>query len=264
MKIKQHIPNIFTLVNALCGGLALVFIMQGRIEMACLLVMIAAVFDFFDGFVARAMGVTSELGKQLDSLSDVISFGVVPAFFAYYLFWKFNGFTGNQYPHWWGYITIIIVPFSAYRLGKFNLDTRQSTGFLGLPTPANGLFWTGLALILAKFEGFYGPELAGASQNTFLATHTSMAVSHSIISLFINYPYLILALSVIFSILLVTEIPLFAMKFKSYGWKGNEIKFIFLALSLLLLIVMPFVALPIIIILYILLSIINNFITPTT
>lgn len=239
MNIKNHIPNLLTLVNATCGGIAVVLIMQGHIVWACLLVIVGSFVDFFDGFVARALKVSSELGKQLDSLSDVITFGVVPAMLAQHLYLTATTDKGSLL----AFVPLVIIPFSAYRLGKFNIDTRQTTSFLGLPTPANAIFWVGMAAIQDIYSDASRPAMVDAIYPLF------------------QQPWLILALSIVFAILLVTEIPLFALKFKGFGWKGNEVKFIFLALSLLLLAVLQVAALPAIIILYILLSIINNLLT---
>ena len=244
MNITKHIPNLFTLVNAFCGALAVVFLMQDNVNIACYLVLVAAICDFFDGFVARAFHASSELGKQLDSLSDVISFGVVPALLAHYIYMQSP--EANNYPLWVAYIPMIIVPLSAYRLGKFNLDTRQSTSFLGLPTPANGLFWVALALVYTHYY-----SVTSASLTDRLGSH---------ICRLLEVPWVVPAASVVLSLMLVSEIPLFAMKFKGFIWKGNEIKFIFVAVSLLLLAVLQLVAAPFIFLLYITLSLIQNLI----
>ena len=231
-------------MNAFAGALAVMFLFRGKLDIAAYLMIIAAVFDFFDGLVARAFKASSELGKQLDSLSDVISFGIVPAMIGHLIFVLDPAL--QQYPVWLSFVPAIMVPFSAYRLGKFNLDTRQSISFIGLPTPANGLFWAGLALIFSYYRD---------SEATSLCAN----LAHLLIKA-LEYPIVIPTLSIVLSFMLVSEIPLFAMKFKGYQWKGNEVKIIFIGLSLLLIAALQIVATPFIFLLYILLSLIQNFI----
>lgn len=203
---------------------------------------ISCVFDFIDGFAARMLKVHSEIGKQLDSLADMVSFGVVPGVMMYYFLRASmvmsmgnpsdaNTFSSNAilvFPYFGFLITI----FSAIRLAKFNIDTRQSDSFIGVPTPANTIFIAFLPIALDKVKG---------------------DLLH-----FVLNPFFLVGIVVISSFLLVAPLPLFALKFKNFSWVANKIRFIFLALSLLLLIVFQFVGIPLIIILYIVLSIINN------
>ncbi len=230
--MKKHIPNAITCLNLFTGCLALYFAFRGELVYSAYLIGIAAIFDFLDGMVARILGAYSEIGKQLDSLADMVSFGVVPGTIMFSLLSKSGqsvlGIPADILPFFGFLITI----FSALRLAKFNIDTRQTTSFIGLPTPACSLFVGSLPLILAGGSLLYFE--------------------------FILNPYLLLALTVILSYLLVAELPLFALKFKSLRWKDNEVRFIFLGISVILLALVKFAAIPLIIVLYILLSIVKK------
>jgi CDP-diacylglycerol--serine O-phosphatidyltransferase len=183
-----------------------------------------------DGMAARLLDVKSEIGKELDSLADLVSFGLLPALIAFRLL------KGSDYPNL-AYLSFLITLLSAYRLAKFNLDTRQSINFIGLPTPANAIFWSSFPLII------YG------TANTALAGFMSNVMSDSVC---------ILILIPIFSYLLIAEIPLFSLKFQNFSWKGNEARLIFLAITLILFVPFSFYSLPFIILLYLLISIIKN------
>ena len=183
--MKKHIPNTITCCNLISGCVATVFALYGIPEMALLFIILGAVFDFFDGMTARLLGVSSPIGKELDSLAD----DVTPSFLE-----EWRGFIP--------FLAYIIAAFSALRLAKFNLDTRQTTSFIGLPTPANALFWGSLIV------GF-GPQM--------------MSDIYSL-------PVLIIGI-VISSWLLVAEIPMFALKFKHWGFRGNEVKYGFVIFS---------------------------------
>lgn len=242
MNIKKHIPNALTCGNLLCGCLAIVFAFEGNLVISAYLVGLAAVLDFFDGFVARLLKVGGELGKQLDSLADMVTFGVVPAVIMYHLlalaFWGNVGENESNplflsirtYP-FLAYLPFLIAVFSALRLAKFNIDTRQTTSFIGVPTPANAILICSLPLIIA---------------------------SHKSLATWILNPYFLISLTLLMSYLLVAELPLFALKFKNFSWGDNKIRFVFLFLSAALLILFNVVAIPFIIFLYIVLSIINN------
>lgn len=243
MNIKKHIPNAITCCNLLCGCLAIVQAFEGNLVWAAYLVGLAAVFDFFDGFAARLLRVTSPIGKDLDSLADMVTFGVVPGVVMFQLMkigfdtYVIDGPANDGWtiyppatPNAMTYFAFLIPVFSAIRLAKFNNDTRQTTSFIGVPTPANAIFICSIPLILKYSE--------------FTIT---------------LHPYLLLVSTIVLSLLLVSEIPLFALKFKFFGWKGNRIRYVFLALSLLLLITLQFVGIPLIIVLYVLMSIITNF-----
>ena len=237
MNIKCHIANFFTLLNSACGFLAIIAMINGDIITACYLVILGGAFDFLDGFVARALNVCSELGKQLDSLSDMVTFGAVPGLIAYHLLIS-NGVTGLI-----SYTPVLVPVFSGLRLGKFNLDERQTTSFLGLPTPANGLFWISLPLILNQIPEDF--------TNTIYVLFSEL----------INQPAFVIGSIVITSAILVSELPLFGFKFKNYSWADNKIRFSFIIIAIALLIIFHFAAIPIILILYILFSIINNMVS---
>lgn len=232
--IKRNIPNAITCCNLLCGCLAIIQIFEGYLVLASYLVILAAIFDFFDGFVARLLKVSSPIGKDLDSLADMVTFGVVPGLLIYKLMSNIILNNPVAVPIQLIYIPLIIPIFSAIRLAKFNNDTRQSESFIGLPTPANAIFIVSLCLLSNQID--YTSHL-----------------------LLLFHPYVLSILSIILSISLIAEIPLFSLKFKHFKWKENEIRFIFLALSLLLLIVFQFLGVMLIIILYVIMSLVNNF-----
>lgn len=251
MYIKKNIPNLLTLGNLFCGCLALIHVFEGELVMATWLVGGSLVLDFFDGFTARMLKVSSAIGKDLDSLADMVTFGVVPGMMMYKLIayvlldhileppapsgWTIypaaTAATANSYLP---YIGLIITVFSCIRLAKFNNDTRQSDSFIGLPTPANTMVICSLPLIL-RFQPELGP----------------------VVSL-INNVWFLGLLSFIMSLLLVAEIPLFALKFKNFSWANNKLVYVFLAISVLLILGLGFLAVPLVILLYILLSIVNN------
>lgn len=189
---------------------------------------LAGIFDFLDGFLARLLKSSSPIGKELDSLADVVTFGVLPACIVFSLIQEA---VPDIFGLWKAYLAFIIAVFSALRLAKFNIDTRQAESFIGVPTPAIGFLIGSIPLILQQY-----PETK---------------------DWIVNANYLII-FSLFVSMLLVSEIPLFALKFKTFGWRGNEIKFIFLILSAVFLIFLKFAAIPAIIFLYVLLSIIQN------
>lgn len=250
-KVKGLIPHLFTAGNLVGGILAIILALNGRLDLAPYFIFASAVLDFLDGFVARLLKVQGELGKQLDSLADMVTFGVAPGIIVYVLL--LGDYTYDWYGNWVGYSAIsapdnqgimifssfMIPVFAMFRLAKFNLDKRQSDSFIGVPTPAMTIFFASIPLMMdyTTAESFYwqGPVL-----------------------IFILNPITLAILSLVFSILMVAELPLFALKFKTFGWKGNEIRYIFLAVSLILLVTLLFWALPLIILLYILLSVINN------
>ena len=230
--IKKHIPNMITCCNLISGCIATYWAFQGEFELALLFIVIGAVFDFFDGMTARLLHVSSPIGKELDSLADDITFGFAPS--AIIFSWlneqmavaNSSLFTlHSSLP----YLSFIMAAFSALRLAKFNLDERQALGFIGLPTPANALFW--------------GSLIVGAGD--FLASSP-------------YYVYGVIAAVFIFSYLLIAEIPMFALKFKTWGWKGNEVKYIFLLTSIILLAFLQISGLAAVIAWYILLSVLTQ------
>jgi CDP-diacylglycerol--serine O-phosphatidyltransferase len=238
--LKKHLPNAITCLNLLCGCLALTFIFNGDLVMGAYLVGAAAVADFFDGLLARALRVSSPIGKDLDSLADMVSFGVVPGAIMYQLLSLPRLAAGQtvatSYLHvpstnefLLPFVGFLITIFSALRLAKFNNDTRQTTSFIGLPTPACTLVVASLPLILAN-------------DNFGVAS-------------FILNPWLLLGLSVLLSGLLVAELPLFALKFKNLRWLGNRRRFLFVALALVLVSTLRAAGIPLAVLVYVLLSV---------
>ncbi|SDZ96467.1 CDP-diacylglycerol---serine O-phosphatidyltransferase [Prevotella sp. tc2-28] len=222
---KKHIPNSITCLNLISGCIATYWAFQGDAQLALLFIVIGAVFDFFDGMVARLLHVSSPIGKELDSLADDITFGFAPSAIVFNFLVPLTTHLSPIIP----YLAFIMAAFSALRLAKFNLDKRQALGFIGLPTPANALFWG--ALLVGLGEEIATLPYAG---------------------------YLILAGVLISSYLLVSEIPMFALKFKSWGWQGNEVKYIFLLTCIPLLLLLEVSGLAAIIAWYVILSVANT------
>ncbi len=227
LAIKRQIPNLITCSNLLCGCIGIDLAYHGDIGTAPFLMLLAAVFDFFDGFVARLLKVSSPIGKELDSLADLISFGLLPGVILGQLLLPFaiDGWENIYYVAW------IIPVFSALRLAKFNVDTRQAESFIGLPTPANALIWGSFPLIM---------------------------ISQPHIGEWINNPWFLIGLAIVLSGLLVAELPLFALKFKSQGWKGNELRYTFLIGCLALILSLSYAGLALSVVFYILLSVVSN------
>ncbi len=240
--IKQ-IPNIITSLNLLCGSVAILFAVSGDLVTASFFVFIGIFFDFFDGLVARWLNAQSDVGLQLDSLADVVTSGVAPAVIMVQLLSHSIHGTGIQVfleeteaMGWYGatfsflpLVGLLIAVASAYRLAKFNVDTRQTESFIGLPTPANTILILSLPLIL-HFQG-----------------------SEAIEAIILN-KWFLLGLTVLSCFLLNAEIRLFALKFKTWDFKSNRLRYVFLALCIIAIIFLKFIALPVIILLYILLS----------
>lgn len=227
--IKKHIPNTITCCNLIAGCIATYYAFQGCYYEALLFIIIGAVFDFFDGMSARLLHVSSPIGKELDSLADDITFGFAPSAMVF-------SFLSSFHIHltFVPFLAFIIAAFSALRLAKFNLDERQALGFIGLPTPANALFWGALISSL-DFQTWLEPYMLPE-----------------------YWLYIILALIPISCYLLVSEIPMFALKFKHWGWKGNEVKYLFLLSCIPLLWLLGTGGLAAIIAWYIILSVATN------
>jgi CDP-diacylglycerol--serine O-phosphatidyltransferase len=238
MSIKNHVPNAITCLNLFSGCIAVVMAFRGLFFYALLFVILAAVFDFFDGFAARLLHASSPIGKELDSLADMVSFGVAPSVVVFTQLSWLDG-AGKFLP----FGAFLIAVFSALRLAKFNVDDRQTTSFIGLATPANALFFMGLFAIV-------DPLTPVAS---YLEPHRGLI--HPILF----QPAVVMLLVVFFSCLLVSEIPMFSLKFKSFRWEDNRVRFIFLGLSLILLVTLQFVALSFIILLYLLSSVFDSY-----
>ena len=223
--MKKHIPNTITCCNLISGCIATYFAFRGDFQLALLFIVIGAVFDFFDGMVARLLHVSSPIGKELDSLADDVTFGFAPSAMIFSYLSTFHE------PHvlFLPFLAFVMAAFSALRLAKFNLDERQAMGFIGLPPPANALFW--------------GALLAGGGD--WMAS-SSFAC------------YAVLAGMLLSCYLLVSEIPMFALKFKHWGWSGNEVKYAFLLSSAVVLAVFQIQGIAIVIAWYIVLSVITN------
>lgn len=227
--MKKHIPNLVTCLNLFSGCVGIVYAFKGELMYAGYAIVLAAVFDFFDGMLARLLKAYSEIGKELDSLADMVSFGVLPSVIVYQLFLK-SPQVGSISP----YINLsafLIAIFSALRLAKFNIDVRQAENFIGLPTPANALLIASFPMILN--EG-----------NWFLSSY-------------ILNPFFLFIFSLGMGILLITEIPLISLKFKSLNLADNLFRYILLISAVVLVLIFKFAAVPIIIFLYFLLSLIQ-------
>ncbi|MEP3837183.1 MAG: CDP-alcohol phosphatidyltransferase family protein [Algibacter sp.] len=244
--MKKQIPNALTLLNLLCGSIAVILALNNNFVTAAIFVFLGVFFDFFDGFVARKLNVQSELGLQLDSLADMVTSGLVPGVIMYKLLYLTidadlthgNNWEANSYGVDFSLpilplFGLLITLASAYRLAKFNIDEDQQTYFKGLPTPANALLIIALPLII-EFQ------------------------NNDAINTIILNKWFLLGLTFLSCYLLNSGIKLFALKFKSYGFKGNATRYIFIILCAVLLIVLQFAAIPIIILLYIIMSVLDN------
>ncbi|AUS04104.1 CDP-alcohol phosphatidyltransferase family protein [Pseudotamlana carrageenivorans] len=245
--MKKHIPNILTLLNLFCGSIAVIFAVNNQFVYAAFFVFLGIFFDFFDGFAARKLKVSSELGLQLDSLADMVTSGLVPGIVMYKLL-------EMSLPAWGDLETTSLMPTemsqlefnaifpffgflitlgSAYRLAKFNIDDEQQSFFKGLPTPANTILILGLPLIL---------EFQNSAFVQSIILNTWFLVGMTLLSCYI----------------LNANIKLFALKFKDFSFKGNVIRYIFLIVSVVFVVVLKFIAIPVIILFYIMLSVIDN------
>ena len=228
--MRRHIPNTITCCNLLSGCVAAMYAFEGAYPLAFAFIIAGAVFDFFDGLTARALKVSSPIGKELDSLADVITFGFAPAAMVFSWLRECADVNLDMFPAFvMPFAAFLLAAFSALRLAKFNVDERQTSSFIGLPTPANALFWGGL----------------------ILGSHDIVVVN----------PYgwmLVLALVLLFSYLLVAEIPMFSLKFKSLTWKANRIAYTFLIVSIVLLILLDLNGLSAVIGWYIILSVLTQ------
>ncbi len=226
MKIKAQIPNTLTLLNLLFGVVGIVWVLDGQVLAGAYFVLIAAGFDFLDGFAARLLKVQSDMGKELDSLADVVSFGVLPGLILFVMA-KPSAGPDSLLP----YLTLIVPMLSAYRLAKFNLDTRQSERFIGLPTPANALL---------------------------LSTLPYLALQWPLLGDWLSNPIVLVGIAWVFAILLVSEIPLIALKFKNFAFAKNRYRYILILLSLAIFASLQLAGIPLVILAYIGLSVIEN------
>jgi CDP-diacylglycerol--serine O-phosphatidyltransferase len=244
--MKKHIPNLITLGNLLCGTIATITAVNGDYVTAASLVVLGIVFDFFDGFAARMLKVSGELGKQLDSLADMVTSGVVPGIIMFKMIneviqssnsikidgvkiWGITADDSGYLP----YLGLTLTLAACYRLAKFNIDARQSDSFIGLPTPAMSLFVVALPLIPMYSDNQFFIDLV---QNN----------------------YFLIGVTLVLSYLMNAEIPLFSLKFKSFGVKENLLKYVFLVASLIMILTLKVISIPLVIILYVLLSVGSN------
>lgn len=221
--IKKAIPNTITLGNLACGLLGIILLFQGDVETACYLIWLAALLDFLDGFLARLLKAYSDIGKQLDSLADLVTFGVLPSLIYFQLL-------VDKLPAPLAYASFLTALFSALRLAKFNIDEEQTVDFKGLTTTANGIFTSAIPLILAG-DSFLQPVLA--------------------------QPTGLLFICLFFSSLMVTPVTLFSLKFSNFKLRGNESRFLLIGASIALIVIFKEVAIPLIVSLYLLLSLLK-------
>jgi CDP-diacylglycerol--serine O-phosphatidyltransferase len=235
MHIKNQIPNFFTLLNLLSGVFSIYLGMTGELQLSAALIFLAAILDFFDGLLARVLNAKTEIGGQLDSLADIVSFGVAPAFVLFHTFRMEE--VGIPETSYLPFISFVIPLFSAWRLAKFNTDSEQAAIFKGLPTPASGILLASFPIIilvcLAENKGFYYD--------------------------LVTNPYFLAATAVVVSVLMVSNLPMFALKFSTASWAENQTRYIFLILSVFLLILLKLAAVPLIVLLYLLLSVTYHF-----
>jgi CDP-diacylglycerol--serine O-phosphatidyltransferase len=263
-----NIPNLFTASNLISGVLAVIFSLMGRIDIAPFFIFAGAIFDFFDGFLARKLKVSGELGKQLDSLADMITFGLAPGVFMMVVIvvsltdlreptqtFEFSSHINNVFTSWknavfynvpnsfdtplkWTPFFALFIPFmSMFRLAKFNIDTRQSESFIGLNTPTNTIFFTTFPLVLMTEYSVKGYQSEWMN--------------------IIFQPGFFIALIGCVSMLLIAEIPMFSLKFKTFHWKKNEIRYIFLISCGILIPLLLVWSIPLIVLLYVVLSIVD-------
>ena len=232
--IKNFIPNLLTLINLIFGMVGIVLAFDGKLHLAGIMVFVAAVFDFFDGFAARLLNAQSDLGKELDSLADMVTFGVLPGVIVYQVV---NGLSGIYFTsflerplnlHVISLLAFLLTAASAYRLAKFNIDTRQSTNFIGLPTPAMAMFFASIPM-LAEWQYSYNlyVKLDEKMLKNFASMYHFNSFDMGVVALFqskIVWVFLIF----LFSYLMVSPLPIISMKFKSLKWKDNKWRFIFL------------------------------------
>ena len=229
MSIKKHIPNILTLLNLFCGCIAIVFAADLKFDIAFYFVCLGIFFDFFDGFFARKFGVAGPLGVQLDSLADMVTSGVVPGFVMFCML-SDNDFSTTNYL---AYLGFIITLGACYRLANFNIDTRQSDSFIGLPTPANTLFIMSLPMVITAYP------------------------NNEIIDLLLN-KWVLLIITLLSAYVMNAEIPLFSLKIKNFSFQKYKLQIAFLVAAIVMIVTLQILAIPLIIMTYVLLSVVNN------
>ncbi len=232
LSLKKHIPNFITLLNLFCGSIAVIFAVNGNMKLTVLFAFLGIFFDFFDGLLARKLKVDGELGLQLDSLADVVTSGLVPGLVMFYLF-NLSNSEASGFNSYLPYFGLLITIASAYRLAKFNISTNQSDSFIGLPTPANALLILSLPLIM-EFQ------------------------NNDIMNAIILNKWFLIAITIISSYLLNAKISLLALKFKKWSFKDNAARYVLIILSIILLVIFQFAAIPLIILCYIFISLLNK------
>jgi CDP-diacylglycerol--serine O-phosphatidyltransferase len=252
MAFLPRLPDLLTTANLCCGVVSILLASKGQLTEACWLVFAGAVFDVLDGLAARALGGGSELGKQLDSLADLVTFGVAPAFAVWAVASSPYGALGplaasladlflapdlTERLVLVGCAVVLLVVASCWRLARFNLDTRQTSGFLGLPTPANGLFWVSVVLATLGVAVRRGPG------HEFLDNGLQALMGQ---------PAVLLVACLAMAALMLSSIPLPSLKFKHFGWLGNEVMYLLLFSGLLLVVLYGMMAVPLILVLYLL------------
>lgn len=239
-RFRNHIPNVITLLNLASGAISVIYAMRGGLVLASWFILLAALFDFLDGFIARLLNAKTSIGSQLDSLADVVSFGMAPAMIFFVLLQESQG----SQIIWAGpesfipFASLFILLASAFRLARFNSDPEQEYRFAGLPTPASGLFVAALPMIRDQFND-----------------------SEALV-IMVSNPYALLAIVVLLSWLMVSRIPMIAVKFRDYTWKENKARLLLLVIAPFLIFFLKSLGLALMIILYIILSVLDWYFTP--
>jgi CDP-diacylglycerol--serine O-phosphatidyltransferase len=228
-RIKRHVPNAITCANLFSGCVGIVFAFRGELIIAAYAIFLSAIFDFFDGLASRVLKSFSGIGKDLDSLADIVSFGVLPAVIMYQLFVEARQI--HEVSPWLNFIAFLIAVFSALRLAKFNVDTRQTENFIGLPTPANAILIASFPIIVSQHNQYYTPYLLN--------------------------PYILSVFTLVMCSLLVVEVPMMSLKFKNKDFNENIYRYLLLLFSAILILFFKFAAIPVVILIYIALSVIQ-------
>jgi CDP-diacylglycerol--serine O-phosphatidyltransferase len=228
-RVKKHLPNAITCANLFSGCIGIVLAFKGELTAAAYAIFLSAIFDFFDGLASRVLKSFSGIGKDLDSLADLVSFGVLPAVIMYQIFLEAHQIA--EVSNWLNFIAFLIPVFSALRLAKFNVDTRQAENFIGLPTPANAILIASFPIIISHHNRLYTPYLLN--------------------------PYVLPCIVIIMCILLVLEMPMMSLKFKNRDFNENIYRYLLLLFSAILILFFKFAAVPVVIFIYIVLSVIQ-------
>src|SRR5580692_10931128 len=228
-RVKKHLPNAITCANLFSGCIGIVLAFKGELIAAAYAIFLSAIFDFFDGLASRVLKSFSGIGKDLDSLADIVSFGVLPAVIMYQLFLQAHQI--DKVSSWLSFIAFLIPVFSALRLAKFNVDTRQAENFIGMPTPANAILIASFPIIIGHHNRYFTPYLLN--------------------------PYVLSCFIIVMCSLLVIEMPMMSLKFKNRDFNENIYRYLLLLFSAILILFFKFAAVPVVIFIYIILSIIQ-------